>query len=317
MLDHFLDEYAATERLIREWEKYGRLVIAYDFDNTVYDYHGGGYSYSMVIDLLRKCKEVGAYFICFTARENDELDFVWKYLKDNNIPVDKLNDNPDFLPFNGRKIYYNILLDDRAGLAQAYNMLSYAATHMKAKRSVKRLGEEWRPIEGYEGLYEVSNLGRVKSLARTIIRSDGRRCVVTEKILTERVNDRGYIEIKLSRLGSSTYKKLHRIVATAFLDNPENKPEVNHKDGNKKNNQAENLEWATHSENMQHAFANGLHSHQGDRSSTKLLTESDVLSIRERQANGEKRGEVYADYAEVISIHGFKAIWYRHTWKHI
>lgn len=134
MVDHFLDEFEVMDRLVREWKRYGRLVIAYDFDNTVYDYHNAGHSYSMVIELLRKCKEIGAYFICFTAREDEELEFVRHYLNDNNIPVNAINENPDFLPFKGRKIYYNILLDDRAGLTQAYNTLSYAAAFMQVNK---------------------------------------------------------------------------------------------------------------------------------------------------------------------------------------
>ena len=109
--------------------------------------------------------------------------------------------------------------------------------------------EVWKDIKGFEGKYQISNLGRVKSLQR-----NGR----PERIL--RLNlIKGYAYTTLSN-GSRGKKKLkvHRLVAEAFIPNPHNKPEVNHIDGNKRNCKVENLEWVTHQENCKHAYETGL-----------------------------------------------------------
>ena len=108
--------------------------------------------------------------------------------------------------------------------------------------------EIWKPIAGYELLYEVSNLGRVKSLKRN---------TTVGGIMKLQIN-RGYVQVSLCKQGRHCTKKLHRLVAEAFLPNPYAKPEVNHKDGNKKNNRVSNLEWSTGSENINHAFSTGL-----------------------------------------------------------
>lgn len=96
--------------------------------------------------------------------------------------------------------------------------------------------EEWKPIAGYEGLYEVSNLGRVRSLKRN--NTLGK----TLKPLTDRD---GYYQITLSKNNVRVTKKVHRLVAIAFIENPNNYPVINHKDENKQNNCVENLEWCT------------------------------------------------------------------------
>lgn len=133
-MDFYLSEENVTERLITEWEKYGSIVIAYDFDNTIYDYHQVGHKYDCVVDLLKKCKEAGAYLILFTARRDDEMDFVKNYLKANDIPYDSINEDPVFITKPGRKVYYNILLDDRAGLPSAYRSLKEAYEYIVNKK---------------------------------------------------------------------------------------------------------------------------------------------------------------------------------------
>ena len=98
--------------------------------------------------------------------------------------------------------------------------------------------EEWRDIKGYEGLYMVSNLGRVKSL----VGSYGRTRI---KILDQKPDAHGYKRVALYKNGNKEYFKVHRLVAIHFIENPDNKPCVNHKDENKANNRVENLEWCT------------------------------------------------------------------------
>ena len=113
--------------------------------------------------------------------------------------------------------------------------------------------EEWRDIKGYEGLYQVSNMGRVKSLERTIIRKNGSEQHRKERILKPRKDGHGYLRVNLSNgRGNKKDSKIHRLVCEAFQKNPENKPCVNHIDENKTNNTASNLVWCTYKENNNH-----------------------------------------------------------------
>lgn len=114
--------------------------------------------------------------------------------------------------------------------------------------------EEWRDIKGYEGYYQVSNKGRVRSLDRIVNAPEkfGGSRIVKGQILALPLRV-GYPSIGLFKNGKGEILYVHRIVAEAFIPNPENKPEVNHKDANRTNNNVENLEWVTHLENMQHS----------------------------------------------------------------
>lgn len=114
--------------------------------------------------------------------------------------------------------------------------------------------EIWKPVAGFEGLYEVSNMGRVKSLGR-IDRFNKRW---EERILWPHLVGKNYLAVSLCKDGKVSSRKIHRLVAETFIPNPGRKPQVNHKDGNKENNAASNLEWSTNSENQLHARKNGL-----------------------------------------------------------
>jgi hypothetical protein len=122
--------------------------------------------------------------------------------------------------------------------------------------------EKWADITGYEGLYQVSNWGKVKSISRTIRRSNGRLHTVKEKYLKLFPDNCGYMVAYLNKSGKKHNFRVHRLVAKAFIPNLKNKPQVNHKDGNKTNNNVENLEWCTNGENQIHAFQNGLNHHK-------------------------------------------------------
>ena len=120
---------------MREYDKYNGLVVAYDFDNTVNDYHNAGDNYVEVIELIREAKVMGCYLIVFTAEVNTKK--VKKFLKENNIPFDAINKNPPFRESKARKIYYNVLLDDRAGLRSAYEQLKAVFDRVKERKEAE------------------------------------------------------------------------------------------------------------------------------------------------------------------------------------
>jgi len=119
-------------------------------------------------------------------------------------------------------------------------------------------GELWRPINTYEGYYEISTFGRVRSLPRLYKNSRGHHRRVKGRVLKLQLDKDGYNTICLRLNRASKHIKVHRGVALAFIPNLEGKPQVNHDDGDKTNNHVDNLEWATSSQNIQHAVDTNL-----------------------------------------------------------
>lgn len=118
--------------------------------------------------------------------------------------------------------------------------------------------EEWRPVVGYEGSYEISSHGRVKSLCRDVLMKDGRYKHVTQRIIASHLSWKGYRVVKLYEGCKRKQKYIHRLVAESFIGGLGET--VNHKDGNKVNNRPENLEWMSCADNNRHAVDIGLHS---------------------------------------------------------
>ena len=136
--------------------------------------------------------------------------------------------------------------------------------------------ENWASIEGYEGLYEVSDSGRVRSL---------KRATTSGKVLSQHSGTGGYLSVCLCKNNHKRSFVIHRLVARAFVDNPELKPEVNHINGVRTDNRAENLEWVTRSENERHAYGVLGKSPQAywkdkPRKFARKFTDEQVIAIR-------------------------------------
>lgn len=152
--------------------------------------------------------------------------------------------------------------------------------------------ETWKDIAGYEGLYQVSTHGRVKALARVVTCKNGTLKPLRERVLTPHFNTNGYLWVHLNRNNEKEFWFVHRLVALAFVPNPQNKPFVNHKTGKKTDNVADLLEWTTRKENVAHAFSTGLMSHAGEKNSQSKLTARDVAEIRRLFKLGTSRREL-------------------------
>ncbi len=141
------------------------------------------------------------------------------------------------------------------------------------------MSEIWKSIEGYNGLYEVSNFGRVKSYcldAVGLMKKDYK-----PKMMKDSSNGLGYRYVVLSKNNNSKNLYIHRLVLKAFVPNPQNKPQVNHKNGIKDDNKLENLEWCTRSENAKHACKMGLWSdHKGENNNYSKLNNNQVVMIK-------------------------------------
>lgn len=132
MSDPFLNFENCVDRLIAEWRKHPRLVVAVDFDDTVYDWHSTGSDHKIVLDLLRESQTLNFYIVIWTASDPVRFPFMQEFMRNAGIDIASINVNPIELPFgNHKKIYYNILLDDRAGLSASVAILEETIRRIK------------------------------------------------------------------------------------------------------------------------------------------------------------------------------------------
>lgn len=131
-MNPYKSPFVCIGRLMREYSEHPRLIVALDFDDTVYDYHKIGYEPVEVFETVREAQAAGFYIVLFTGTTPDKWDFQKSFLAERGIIVDSVNENPIPLPFgNNGKIYYNILLDDRAGLGQSLEVLKLVLQQIK------------------------------------------------------------------------------------------------------------------------------------------------------------------------------------------
>lgn len=166
-------------------------------------------------------------------------------------------------------------------------------------------GEIWKDIVGFEGLYQVSNKQRVKSVCRISLTG----FKIPEKILRPGKHKFGYLKYTLCREGKLHYKQLHILIAEVFIPNPNNYPFVNHIDSNPMNNSIENLEWCTASHNTKHAYKSGRISKTGESNHMSKLSEIDVIDIFNSKDNSKIVADHYGVSRQTVSDIRAKRRW--------
>ena len=164
--------------------------------------------------------------------------------------------------------------------------------------------EIWKDIKDYEGHFKISNIGRVRSVTRTVINSLGVKHILSQRIIKPYLN-LGYMQIILTKAKVRRTIKVHRLVAMAFIDNPENKKTVNHINGIGADNRVGNLEWNTQKENVIHSWKTGL--------SKRKLTHENVIEIRSKKGintQAELAKQFGICVPEISRIHNRKRWWY-------
>jgi hypothetical protein len=180
----------------------------------------------------------------------------------------------------------------------------------------EQIQEIWKDMPDYVGLYQVSNLGRVRSLDRMIGQKGGGKQFKSGRILRPRNHPHGYVFISLYKDGIANQVLIHRLVAIVFIPNPSNLPEVNHKNFNKKDNFVENLEWMTTKDNTRHAFAAGkINTSKGDNHFRSIVNSEKVIDMIKLFNSGIKMCDIARKFQ--VSYPCVFGIVKRKNWKHV
>lgn len=157
------------------------------------------------------------------------------------------------------------------------------------ERLTRKIQERWKSIDGYEGLYEVSEQGEVKSLDRTVASKWGTPKIVKGRTMVQKTTNNGRRQVCLSKDGKKLWVSVSRVVARSFIRNPHGLPCVNHRDNDPLNNKVENLEWCTYKENQAHMRRQGRQKYPcGERGGNTKLTWDQVCQIRNRKNEDQK-----------------------------
>lgn len=154
------------------------------------------------------------------------------------------------------------------------------------------LKEVWKDIKGYEGIYQVSNLGKVRSLDRIVTYSNGAKHKHLGSIINGYISHKGYRRVELSKNGKTIKFSVHRLVAKTFLPNPKNLPQVNHKDEDKTNNRVDNLEWCTCKYNNNY----------GNRTKSSVQTYKHNSSIGKHVLRCDMNGNTIQEYRSTYEV---------------
>lgn len=180
-------------------------------------------------------------------------------------------------------------------------------------------GEKWKPLYSFEEYCEASTLGRIKTLDREVADKRGRTKLLKGRILTLGYYSNGYEQFSICVNGKRFTAIVHRLIALTFITNTFNKAQVNHKNGIRDDNKIINLEWTTHSENIQHSFKvlnRKPKDNIGSKNSNATLSEEKVLEIRRLYKEGDKNQK---ELSEIYNVNK-PAIWKivnNYNWKHI
>ena len=269
------EEYRILKRLIEPLKKF-KQYIARDEDGMLYAYRVKPIKYTNQkwVDGYQKVEV-----------QNDLFQFIqWE----------------DESPYNIQELIEEYLYDNQPKLFIDGQEQSFEFIEESEETEVKKDTEFeiWKDITGYEGIYQVSNFGRIKSLGRFLKRGES-KIFVDEFIMSGGSTPIGYKTVNLTKNKVRKAFSVHRLVAEAFIPNPEGKPEVNHIDGDKLNNNYANLEWCTRRENLQHAYDTGLVNQQGSDSVNAKLSDDEVLEIRELYKTGRYTYDCLAEEYQV------------------
>lgn len=189
---------------------------------------------------------------------------------------------------------------------------------MKKKTDMEEL---WKPIDGYEGYYEVSNLGVIRSVEHYVTRKNGVSFFCRQQIILPFKDRKGYLEVILYKGGRSKHIKVHRAVALAFIPQIQGKAEINHKDENKENNSVPNLEWCDHLSNIR--YGTGIERGRTNRTPKIRKTVGKPILMIDLNGNIVKRYECISDVCldHISSSHvtecckGKRKMYKQHYWK--